>query len=257
MSQKDNLSAFPALYHIHNSRDAEDVPFWLRLAIRQGDPILELGCGTGRVLVPLAEAGHLVYGIDNDEDMLAYLRNHMPMKLEPRIHLSQEDLCEFRLEQDFPLILLPCNTYTTFSAEQRHRVLLNVRQHLRQNGLFAVSMPNPDYLKKLPKYSDPDIEDFFPHPLDGEPVQVSSAWRCIASQVIIDWYYDHLLSDGAVERLSYQVIQNIILMDQLEGEFRSAKLTITERYGDFEGSQIDQDSTYLILIASKDSANFL
>ena len=49
----------------------DDLPFWLAQAARYGDPILELGCGTGRVSIPLAQAGHQVTGIDMAEDMLA------------------------------------------------------------------------------------------------------------------------------------------------------------------------------------------
>ena len=57
---------FPQLYHAHHNRSLEDLPFWLELAAQAGDPILELGCGTGRVLIPLAQAGYHTIGLDND-----------------------------------------------------------------------------------------------------------------------------------------------------------------------------------------------
>ncbi len=60
----DNL--FPLFYHAQHQNYLEDLPFWLGLAATQGSPILELGCGSGRVLLPLALAGHRVLGIDND-----------------------------------------------------------------------------------------------------------------------------------------------------------------------------------------------
>jgi ubiquinone/menaquinone biosynthesis C-methylase UbiE len=47
---------FPQLYHIHHNAHTEDLPFWLKLAQQQGGPVLELGCGTGRVLIPLIQA---------------------------------------------------------------------------------------------------------------------------------------------------------------------------------------------------------
>lgn len=256
MPQLDHQHAFPPLYHIHNSRDAEDIPFWLDLAAQQGDPILELGCGTGRVLVPLAEEGHLVFGLDHDPDMLAYLRRHMPAHIHQRTHLILGDLSEFSIMQNFSLILLPCNTYTTLTLEQRSKVLTRVFKHLKPTGVFSTSMPNPEYLKRLPKNAEPDIEDVFPHPLDGEPVQVSSAWTRTTNHMMITWYYDHLLPDGKVERLSYEVTQNILSVDKLLDEFRLANFSIDELYGDFDRSPLTKDSTYLILIVSPRPGNF-
>ncbi len=75
-------------------------------------------------------------------------------------------------------------------------MLDRVSVHLNTNGVFSASMPNPEYLKRLPKNAEPEIEETFPHPLDGEPVQVSSAWTRTQNRVIITWFYDHLLPDG-------------------------------------------------------------
>ena len=61
---------FPELIHAHHNRHLEDLPFWLDLAGETGDPLLELGCGTGRLLVPLGQAGHRVIGVDHDPAML-------------------------------------------------------------------------------------------------------------------------------------------------------------------------------------------
>ena len=56
------------LYHAHHSRNLEDLPFWQELARQQGSPILELGCGSGRVLLPLARAGYNVVGLEREPD---------------------------------------------------------------------------------------------------------------------------------------------------------------------------------------------
>ncbi len=248
--------AFPALYHAHNSLDAEDIHFWLDLAARQGDPILELGCGTGRVLLPLACAGHRVAGLDNDPSMLAYLRTMLPPHLESRVALLQADLGAFHLGAAFSLIILPCNTYTMLSADQRLSALERVRMHLRPGGIFAASMPNPAFLQHMPRKADPDIEAVFLHPADGEPVQVSSAWRRTAHQVKITWIYDHLLPDGNVERFTFPVTQNILPVDALLGELRAARLQVRDLYGDFDGSPYSDTSTYLIVTVEKLSDRF-
>ena len=62
------------LYDTHHQRHLEDLPFWLELARNANGPILELGCGTGRILLPLLENNLPAIGLDLDADMLAILR---------------------------------------------------------------------------------------------------------------------------------------------------------------------------------------
>src|SRR5512139_2330905 len=118
---------FPQLYHAHHNRYLEDIPFWLELAAQHGDPVLELGCGTGRVLLPLVRAGHRVVGLDNDLSMLHFLRSHLDTTLQPAPEVFVADLAAFRLAVRFPLIILPCNTFSTLSAEIRRVALQCVR----------------------------------------------------------------------------------------------------------------------------------
>ena len=134
---------FPLLYHAHHQNMFEDIPFWQSLARWQGEPILELGCGTGRVLIPLAEAGHTVYGLDNAPNMLSFLRQRIPPELEPNIHLINADMTNFKIDEQFRLILLPCNTYSTFDAPTRKSMLDCIVQHLLQGVCLALVCPIP------------------------------------------------------------------------------------------------------------------
>ena len=74
---------FPTLYHAHHGQYQEDLPFWLKLANQQGGPVLELGCGTGRVLLPLARGGFQTVGLDNDLEMLRFLQAARGADLQP------------------------------------------------------------------------------------------------------------------------------------------------------------------------------
>src|SRR5688572_14229671 len=66
----DPYAVLPELYDLEHAGFFDDIDLYLRLAEVVGDPILELGCGTGRVLEPLAAAGHRVTGIDRSPPML-------------------------------------------------------------------------------------------------------------------------------------------------------------------------------------------
>jgi SAM-dependent methyltransferase len=243
-----NASSFPALYHAHHSLHGEDLPFWLSLAQRQGDPILELGCGTGRVLVPLLQAGHAAIGLDNDAHMLAFLRKNLPAGL-PAAQVIQADMTCFRLERFFALILLPCNTFSTLPASACQAMLRCVRAHMRPGGLFAFSLPNPELLRQLPRRSAAELEETLTHPEDGEPVQVSSAWQRGGETFLLTWHYDHLLPDGRIERNSTQA-RHILRSAQVIGQaLAAAGLETRELYGDFEGAAYEEESPHLIVVS--------
>ena len=77
----------PALYHAHHSRHLEDLPFWHWLAMNYPGPILELGCGTGRVLLSLVKSGQLLVGLDRDHAMLAFLQEQLAPPDSALVHL--------------------------------------------------------------------------------------------------------------------------------------------------------------------------
>ncbi len=242
----------PSLYHAHNSLHSDDLPFWLELAERQGGPILELGCGTGRVTSHLSAVSGEIFGLDRDRAMLEFLIANTPASAPQKTQIFQADFTKFHLGSRFNLIILACNTYSTLTADLRQELLDAVTFHLHPGGMFAASMPNPILLRKLPRQAELEVEDVFPHPEHGEPVQVSSAWVRSKRQMNITWLYDCMQADGSVERLQYQVLQNIIPVETVSDEFHSAGLRVKERYGDFDGSAFTDESAYLILVSSKE-----
>jgi hypothetical protein len=160
------------------------------------------------------------------------------------------DFTAFRLERKFNLILLPCNTYSTLDRDQRLQLLSLVRDHLHAGGLFVASLPNPQGLSSLPPYAEPEIEEIFAHPLDGEPVQVSSAWQKNARTLQLTWHYDHLLPDGTVQRVSAQTTHFLNSAEEYRSEMLAAGLTVQDMLGDFDGAAFSSASPQLIFLIS-------
>jgi len=210
--------------------------------------VLELGCGTGRVLIPLAQAGYYCIGIDHDLSMLHFLKAQVG-KLKPRPWFFAADITRFNLSTQFSLIILPCNTYSTLRKKERLACLRCVHKHLKQGGIFAVSIPNPGTLADLPARSASQLEDEFLHPQTGNPVQVSSSWQRTRDNFQLTWIYDHLFPDGNVERFTAQSIQQVLPAKIYLDEIHGSGLEVTGVYGDFNRSPYEENSAYLISVA--------
>jgi SAM-dependent methyltransferase len=125
---------------------AADLPLWEELAESGGGPVLELGCGTGRVALHLARRGHEVVGLDADEELLAVLEARgadLPLST------VAADARAFELERPASLVLAPTHLLQLLpSSAERAECLRCVAAALRPEGLLAAaiieSMPEPD-----------------------------------------------------------------------------------------------------------------
>lgn len=234
------------LYHLHHQFHLEDLPFWQNLAAQYGSPILELGCGTGRVTLPLLRHGFDITGIDMDPDMLSILKNEIKSEESPEI--LQEDFTALNLTKKFPLIIMPCNTYSTLAQEDRHAVIERVIEHLKPHGIFAFSMPNPAWMGDLPAEAEPEIEEIFVIPKSGDAVQVSSAWQNDGKVVKVFWHYDKLLPDGQVERITAKTTHQLTSAYEYLTELKQKNFTL-KIYGGFDRSPYSPDADYLIIVA--------
>ncbi len=240
----------PEFYHAHHNRHLEDLPFWLELARLSGDPILELGCGTGRVLIPLAQAGHRTVGLDRDPGMLKYLQDNLDLRIKPRPSLIVADISRYSLAQQFPLIILPCNTLSTLEAEQRRACLGCVRRHLQSGGMFAVSLPNPHVVSHIPAHSSVELEDEFILPRTGNPIQVSSAWWRTRHAFTVTWIYDQLYPDGRVERVTIETSHQNIPAQAYLDDIQAVGLKVESLYGDIDRSEYTVNSPSLVILAT-------
>jgi SAM-dependent methyltransferase len=207
----------------------------------------ELGCGTGRVLVHLARTGYRTFGLDIHSEMLSFLQKNLPEGLEhpPQVFLA--DMTAFKLATCFSLILLPCNTFSTLSESMRKKTLENVARHLKKGGRFTFSIPNPTVLLRMPVQGESEVEDIFAHPVDGEPVQVSSAWKRTDEVFHVRWHYDHLHPNGNIQRHSVEVSHQIVPIDIYMEEIEAAGLYTQSIYGDFDKSPYNNRSSSFIL----------
>jgi len=147
-----------AIWHdVENGAYAADLPLWGELAERCGGPVLELGCGTGRVVLHLARRGHEVIGLDSDPELIAVLRErasnfrHSGVGREPEapVRALLADARDFGLASPASLVLAPTHLLQLLAdAEERAKCLRCIGTALRPGGLLAAAiiegMPEPD-----------------------------------------------------------------------------------------------------------------
>lgn len=143
MPPEDNLKyvEYPEYYDGAHGR-THDLRFFLDYARACGSPILELACGTGRLLVPVAEAGYCVTGVDVSPGMLSLCRRRVErLALAERVSLVEADMAAFDLpEKKFSLAYIPLRSFAhLFSQEEQVACLQRTHDHLRPGGLFIVA----------------------------------------------------------------------------------------------------------------------
>lgn len=175
-------------------RQGADIAFYRRMAETWGGPVLEMGCGTGRVLLPLARAGISVHGMDSSAAMLEQLRrlDAEPAEVRERVRVTHGDIRRTDAGRRFPLAIAPGNVLHSFLERCDQRAWLwNAHRHLASGGSLCFDVFQPDYhrITAAPEWvQDADRIE----PQTGQRVSVScgantnwsgsaSAWRCAGS----------------------------------------------------------------------------
>lgn len=140
--------AGPALYDLMYAAVRGDIPFYVALASQAAGPVLEVACGSGRVLVPCAEAGADMDGIDLDARMVEATRERLAAR-GLRAGLGVGDMRRFALERRYALITIPFSAFLhNLTRADQLATLRTCRAHLAPGGrlVFAIFSPDPKRL---------------------------------------------------------------------------------------------------------------
>jgi SAM-dependent methyltransferase len=146
---------YAPFYDWENARTLQrrDVAFWQRLAAAQDGTVLELGCGTGRIAIPIARAGVRIVGIDRSAEMLGRARLRIARaRAGDRLTLVRGDIRDlpFRPRVRFAAVLAAYGILQSLTRERDLvRTFESVRRVLRRGGLFAI-----DVVPDLPKWEE-------------------------------------------------------------------------------------------------------
>jgi SAM-dependent methyltransferase len=217
-----------------------DIDFYRDYAQQCGSPILELACGTGRVTIPMAEAGFEITGLDNSAEMLSICHQKVEaLELEDRVTLVEGEMAGFDLpNKEFALAFIALRSFMLLLDRKEQRSCVEcVRDHLRPDGLFILHViaPDPKKLARMP----------------GEPfalqrefdlangIHVVRKDRLVqhdrGSQVRhFEFLFEEFDADGVPSRRRVvDVITRYILRDEMQNLLELAGFEIVNWYRDF------------------------
>ena len=243
----------------------EDTGFWQTVAAAEhGGPILELGCGTGRVLLPLARAGHEITGLDLSSGMLERCRAKLaaePPAVRDRVRLVEADMTSFELGRGFAAVICPFAGFQQLrTVEQQLACLGRCLHHLLPHGRLVLDLPNPD--PAPPSYAREEQGD-------GEETAQVVAWthgRRIRWWMTVTRYdralqcsdcevtYEIIEADGATSRITENLSLRYTFRYELEHLLVRAGFRIVALHGDYDCSPFGDESPALIAVAEPDGA---
>ena len=128
-------------------RSRQDVAFFVEAAMEAAGPVLELGCGTGRVLIPTARSGVRIVGLDRSPHMLEVCRKRLlsePKEVQSRVELMTADMRDFKLGHTFELITTPFRSFQHLTtSDDQCSCLEAIRRHLAKDGKLILDFFNP------------------------------------------------------------------------------------------------------------------
>lgn len=255
------FDAFARFYDGDYRNYAEDLQLVTDLVQESGGPVLEMGCGTGRVLLPLAALGVDCTGIDLSPALLAVARAKLTQaNLAQGVTLIQRDMRTFDLTASTPggfgMVCCMSNTLMHLPTQADQRMALaRAFDHLRPGGWLLLDLFSPDIPRLLQVEGLQELADSWPDPATGATVYKWVVRRLNLAEQIQEtlFIYEEIFPDGRVQRTPCPF--NLRFLWPSEGELllELAGFDLVESWGDFDGNPVDDASERLIFWARKPS----
>lgn len=249
MNNYDVIAPFYDYEHAHFS---EDLDLYHNFAEACGGKILELACGSGRALLPLARDGYTLTGVDTSASMLAIARQRLQEEgLLSRCTLAQQDMCALQLEQKFRLAFIALGSFAHITSRtQQQRALASIRAHLSPGGTFIIDISNADarYLEDL---GGQMLHQGTWTREDGSYLThfLTPATSSDRHLLELTHFYDQYQQNGTVQRTISTMHLYLFERAEMELLLEQAGFQVKDVYGDYDLSPYRLDSPRMICIA--------
>jgi len=253
----DTFAEFYDHLDVYVSRS--DVDFFVSEAVAAHGPVLELGCGTGRVLLPCARAGVAIWGLDSSEAMLARCRHKLASEAEEvrsRVVLSQGDMRSFRFDTKFQLVTIPFRPFQHLAAvEEQLSCLESIHRALTEGGRLILDLFNPSLtvLVDESRFDEHSSGEPFTLP-DGRVVERTErvTGRDYLGQVVsVDLIFYVTHPDGRRERLVQSIEMRYFFRFEVEHLLALSGFEIEAAYCDYQLTPLDAGPAQELLYVAR------
>jgi len=245
------------LYDQIHSGFTEDVDFLIDQKNDLVEPILELGCGSGRILLALAQAGIRITGIDNSLAMLTRAQvklQKQPKEINELVTILEGDISTFTITNKFGTAICSHNTLYHLQESERIACFRSIHQHLKPGGTIFIDQENPF------KVADPVddglllLERRIIDPEGGNILLQFASSRVDqkAEKCYLTWIYDESpIAGGPINRIVVDSTFYIVSRHQLELELEGSGFALKAVYGNYQKKPYTEDSQRLLVLAEK------
>lgn len=263
---RDNYALDAELYDIVYADYTDDIAFYVEAVQRSGGPCLELACGTGRILIPTAETGVEIIGIDISKPMIARAKrkvNALSPAIRANITLREGDMRSFHFERQFALITIPFRAFLhLMQVEDQIAALHTIGRHLAPGGQLVLNFFDPS-LEYIMAHSGPlggalhTTGESFVDPRTGN---LLIEWATInynqALQRIDQYFiYDEVDARGRVVGRLYRNLElRYCFRWEFEHLLHRCGFEVQALYGSFDRQPFMRSGSELIWVAQKRAA---
>jgi 2-polyprenyl-3-methyl-5-hydroxy-6-metoxy-1,4-benzoquinol methylase len=229
-----------------------DISFYVQQAMASGGPVLELGCGTGRISLPIGRAGIEVMGVDISPKMITQARRKIAG--EP-VTFRQGDMQKVRLQQKYRMIIMPFRSFQSIlSIEQQIETLATVSEHLAPDGIFVFDTIVPDMFALTIDDNRPSHVRDIPLPDSGHTLVIyaQNDWSMLEqinhTRVIID---EIDRKGDCIKRFYRDFSLRYTFRYEMEHLLYRCGLRPELLYGDFDGGPVTNESEDLVWLAKQ------
>ena len=243
-------------------RHRADVGFYVEEAVKAKGPVLEVACGSGRVLIPTARAGVTIVGLDASEAMLERCRSSLqqePEDVRARVTLLHGDMRDFDLRRTFPLVSMPFRAFQhLLTVQEQIACLTSVRRHVTDAGCFIVDLFNPSLEMLVNR--EPGVEfvsdPAFPLP-DGRTVERRG--KIIRHDRLTqvtdhEFIYDITDKDGDLQRIVHPFSLRNTFKFEMEHLLYRVGFVVEHVYADFDRSPFGSKYPGELIFVSRKAA---
>jgi SAM-dependent methyltransferase len=241
-----------------NNPNLNDVPFYLDLAQQCGGPVLEIACGTGRVLLEIARKGIEIWGIDLSVEQLSILDAKLrtePESIRALVQITKADMRTFDLGRKFRLVTIPFRAMQhMYSIDDQIRAMNTAKKHLMPDGVLAFDVFCPDYSMLLQTSGEEMFEVEWPAADDSRRV-VRRYFKRTRVDLVRQYFEGEFIfrtcegeqviaEERSTFKMGYYTYPQLLLL------FRHCGLEVVEEFGSFGREPVEIGRELIFILKS-------